>query len=134
MQPFQVREIKMPMKEFVILHDDHSVEICMIFRQFLSKHKLSIHVLSFPLEIMFSCTHFVLITAQSPHIRSLVINQCTFTLPNNIGQIPVFFWLTGKSKANREAAAKITASQDSASLFQSNLNSVNNLDLEIADL
>lgn len=49
-QASQVREIKMPMKEFVILHDDHSVEIFMIFRQFLPKHWLSIHVLSFSAE------------------------------------------------------------------------------------
>lgn len=53
---------------------------------------------------------------------------------NNIGRIPVFLWLTGKSKNRSGVVTKITESQDSASLFQSNPNSVNQLDLEIADL
>lgn len=44
----------------------------------------------------------------------------------------VFFWLAGKSK-NRSTATKIVSSQDSTSLL-SNPNSVNQLDLEVADL
>lgn len=52
---------------------------------------------------------------------------------------PVFFWLTGKSKSRNGTATTKIPSQDnnaSQSLFQSNPNSVNQLDpdLEVADL
>ncbi|XP_070494728.1 rho-related BTB domain-containing protein 1 isoform X3 [Chironomus tepperi] len=45
----------------------------------------------------------------------------------------VFFWLTGGKSKNRSATTKVVTSQDSTSLL-SNPNSVNQLDLEVADL
>lgn len=52
-----------------------------------------------------------------------------FTHQNETGQIAVFFWLTGRSKNRNSPSQKITTSQENTSLFQSNPNSVNQLDL-----
>jgi hypothetical protein len=51
------------------------------------------------------------------------------TISHESGQIAVFFWLTGRSKNRNSPSEKISTSQENTSLFQSNPNSVNQLDL-----